>query len=268
MSPNDELPGRILEFDTADGLGWISLDDGARVRFGHRAIGPHPELASQPGARVRVIGTEAGHGGVRKAVRVVPLDFVEHQPDMLGTLRALRLDPALAASDWPLTHRAIVEHYRALHGRPDIDRDRAVATTPRDDLATLRPVLERFSGTRIPADVRNAVTYAADVFAIRESHGDGSPDQLFALEGDTGTLYVVRTWDEREAATDADDIGTCAHPDTTAALNGIFRVGGLQPAFAEHAPQCEHCQAHMRECIAQFGSDALPEEFKTLSRGE
>ena len=63
-------PGTISDLSPQDGLGWITLDDGARVRFGATAC---KGFVPSVGTRVSVVGTAPGYGGVTKATQVVPL---------------------------------------------------------------------------------------------------------------------------------------------------------------------------------------------------
>jgi hypothetical protein len=62
--------GQIIEFDAMDGLGWIQLDDGRRVRFSLTACG---YLRPALGLRVRVMGLHEGYGGQLRA------SFLEEQ---------------------------------------------------------------------------------------------------------------------------------------------------------------------------------------------
>ena len=65
--------GTITAFDVQDGLGWIELDDGQRVRVGGNAMKgrwPQPVV----GVRVLVHDTAPGFGGTVKAVLVTPLE--------------------------------------------------------------------------------------------------------------------------------------------------------------------------------------------------
>lgn len=64
--------GTLVELDPIDALGWIEMDDGTRVRVGGTALSrvrPLPDV----GARLRVLETTLGLGGVIKAVRVESL---------------------------------------------------------------------------------------------------------------------------------------------------------------------------------------------------
>lgn len=70
--------GTIVELDS-DGLGWIHLDDGARIRFGASAVRGIPRLR-MVGARVRVLATAPGFRGVIKATTVEPLDPLQPNP--------------------------------------------------------------------------------------------------------------------------------------------------------------------------------------------
>lgn len=66
-------PGTITAFDLQDGLGWIDLDDGERVRVGGNAMkGRWPEPIV--GVRVLVHETAPGFGGNVRATRVTPLE--------------------------------------------------------------------------------------------------------------------------------------------------------------------------------------------------
>lgn len=64
--------GTVVELDS-DGLGWIQLDDGARVRFGFSACKGFTAETLVAGARVLVHGTQPGLRGVVKATAVSPL---------------------------------------------------------------------------------------------------------------------------------------------------------------------------------------------------
>lgn len=66
-------PGKIVEFNVNDGLGWIELDEGGRVRFGGTSLGEFTGNPG-PGTRVFVHGTAPGYKGVVKAVKVVPAE--------------------------------------------------------------------------------------------------------------------------------------------------------------------------------------------------
>ncbi|APR85840.1 Hypothetical protein A7982_11189 [Minicystis rosea] len=63
--------GVIVEFNSTDGLGWIELDEGGRVRFGGNAVTAYVE-GFGVGTRVEVRGTAPGYKGVPKAVTVIP----------------------------------------------------------------------------------------------------------------------------------------------------------------------------------------------------
>lgn len=131
----------------------------------------------------------------------------------------------------------------------------------------MRALLERWLGE--PVDAGHPITHAADVFEIRDAHGPierrGSGPQLFQLEGDTGTLYVVRTWAERGAIPGVDriDIGTCWYPDTESALGGVFRYDGARPSFIAHATSCPLCQKNLRAVIDDSG---LSDDWRALVR--
>ncbi len=62
--------GTILGDVDRDGLGWIALDDGTRVRFGNTSC----EVLPVAGLRVRVPAVVAGWRGVLKATKVFPAE--------------------------------------------------------------------------------------------------------------------------------------------------------------------------------------------------
>jgi len=64
--------GTVTELDN-DGLGWIQLDDGQRVRFGYSACKGFTPEALVGGARVLVHATQPGLRGILKATAVSPL---------------------------------------------------------------------------------------------------------------------------------------------------------------------------------------------------
>jgi hypothetical protein len=63
------LAGRITQFDAADGLGWIELDDGRQIRFSLTHCG---YMRPDVGKRVRVYGLESGFGGKLRASLLEP----------------------------------------------------------------------------------------------------------------------------------------------------------------------------------------------------
>jgi hypothetical protein len=63
--------GTISSIQPLDGLGWITTDAGAQVRFGStacRGFVPHV------GMRVRILGTQPGYGGATKATQLAVAD--------------------------------------------------------------------------------------------------------------------------------------------------------------------------------------------------
>jgi hypothetical protein len=253
--------GVVVDWNGSDALGWIELEgDGERIRFGLGAL-THG-AAAKVGTKLRVLEVGVGVRGVPKATRVVPHDFVELRP--AEVLRGLGLPAALLRASWPETHAALVEAYRP--GLPACDRDRAMADS--DDANAMRQVLAGWLGE--PVDARAPICDAANRWLIRDEHGGGTPGTglyLFELAGETGALYVLRTWSERERIPRVEQlaIGTCFDPDTSAALSGIFRSGGLRSAFAAHAPSCAICQRGLREAKRK-SPDGVPPEFVGLIR--
>lgn len=188
---------------------------------------------------------------------------------MIAALRVLGLDERCAREDWESTHAALVEHYAVATSSSQLDRDHAFSEGDAAQRSAVRAVLERWLGEPIPPDA-DEISFAADVFLIRDAHGPDTPGagpQLFALEGETGTLWVLKTWAQREHANlERGVFGTCNSPDTEAAVSGIYRYRGARPAFRAHAPGCEICQRQLGEVIAKYGRDTLSADFLALLR--
>lgn len=86
-----ELTGTIVEIEPMDGLGWIELESGERVRFGGTACkGFVPSI----GLRVAVQETAQGYGGATKAV-------------LLRSLEAKPASPADSAPSAPRPRSAV-----------------------------------------------------------------------------------------------------------------------------------------------------------------
>ncbi len=86
-------PGTITDLQPQDGLGWITLDSGERVRFGSSAC---RNVVIEIGRRVNVLGTAPGYGGAAKATAVVELNPpapAEAAPSYLAKLDALPIRP-------------------------------------------------------------------------------------------------------------------------------------------------------------------------------
>ncbi len=208
----------------------------------------------------------------RRRRSVVALARVTGEAERVqDTLRALRLDPSLSRDTWAATHAALVAHYDLARGSADIERDRAFALSDDDDedAPAVRDLLERWLGEAFPADAGSPVTHAADLLLIRDRHGAGGPDrgpQLFRLDGEAGSLFVVRTWAERDAARGAEYFATCHYPDTESALSGVYRYEGARPSFIAHAPGCALCQQQLRDVITRYGRQSVTADFLALLR--
>ena len=104
--------GTIETYDPSDALGWIRLDDGARVRFGRAACGFDPVA----GNRVRVADAAPGPLGHLKAKKV---DAVGARPltksERIVQMSTLLLMPADSYSSWALACRLRSEGKRADH---------------------------------------------------------------------------------------------------------------------------------------------------------
>jgi hypothetical protein len=138
-----------------------------------------------------------------------------------------------------------------------------------DVRARAQAVLERWLGRPLPAQVTVALDamlhYAGDALYLRRHAAGPHAALLFASDGVRATddlaftVYVLA----REDALDSLPIGFSPRvsPDTEAAANGIFRVDGCEPAFAEHAPACAVCQANL---AALARTNRLPRDFAAL----
>lgn len=71
--------GMVAAFDPVDGLGWIDLIDGTRVRFGPSALRGFDTMPAV-GTRVLVKETAPGFKGVLKAIEVVPVAPADPAP--------------------------------------------------------------------------------------------------------------------------------------------------------------------------------------------
>lgn len=127
--------GRIREFDAADGLGWIDLDDGRAARFGLTACAA---FVPAPGMRVDADQLEERRGVLRAAVIRPELDEVDVEehvwpgPVHEQVQERRRVDGV---------ERTVSVRYRAF------DRDAAYARTP------AWPSADAFAGrTYAPAD--------------------------------------------------------------------------------------------------------------------
>jgi hypothetical protein len=129
-------------------------------------------------------------------------------------------------------------------------------------------VLQRWVKQPLPSLEGEAlVSYAADSLLIAAHHSDdadASP-QLMSVEGDCGTLFLLRSARDRaqQPADEAWALGTLHSPDTEAALEGIYRFKGCTPAFADHAVECARCQAQLQQWEA---SADLPDGFEQFRR--
>jgi hypothetical protein len=90
------LLGTIVEIVPVDGLGWIQLDSGERIRFGGTACRGFPAFPGV-GTRVEVVGTEPGYRGVVKAVMVVPVET----PNSAGPDETSRKESGPPQVSWP-----------------------------------------------------------------------------------------------------------------------------------------------------------------------
>jgi hypothetical protein len=110
--------GRIREFDAADGLGWIDLDDGRAARFGLTAC---VAFVPAPGMRVDADQLEERRDVLRAAVVRPKLDEVDVEEHVWPTPLHEQAQERRRVDD---VERSVSVRYRAF------DRDAAYARTP------------------------------------------------------------------------------------------------------------------------------------------
>jgi hypothetical protein len=257
-----ESTGTISEYDAMDQLGWITADDGTRVRFGLPAL--HEFQRPTIGLRVRVIGTLPGFRGVPKAVRVVPEAYVA--PDIGRWLEAMGLDPSHANGDWEMTHAVLVERFARLPRTSEANRLRVCAIPSRVDGYSIAAAFAESIGETITAGPDgDALEQLGERLRIRE-HGSATPcgsiPLLFVCAGRTGDVYLLRSRVEVEATPREVPLGLVCPPDTDSALDGLFREDGASPAYVDHATTCATCQKHLRE----NDPPSLPDGFRAALR--
>ena len=64
------ITGEIIDFDGADGLGFILLDDGRKIRFTMTSCG---YMKPEVGKRVQIVSLEKGYQGQLKATFIQPI---------------------------------------------------------------------------------------------------------------------------------------------------------------------------------------------------
>lgn len=184
--------GVIETYDPSDALGWIRLDDGARVRFGRAACGFDPVA----GNRVRVADAAPGPLGHLKAKKV---DAVGARPltksERIVHMSTLLLMPADSYSSWALACRLRSEGKRADHAaahaaiREELG-DRGVAPSAIEEMASLARWAETvLSPPNQPAhhaigdegDVALAIDTARDCGSISADEADRLKARVSAL---------------------------------------------------------------------------------------
>lgn len=134
----------------------------------------------------------------------------------------------------------------------------------------VQALLERWLGRPLPAQVTveldDMLGYASDALYLRWHAAGPDAALLFASDGERATdglAFTVYVRLEDEDALRSVPIGFSPRvsPDTEAAANGIFRVDGCEPAFAEHALTCAVCQANL---AALARTNRLPRDFAAL----
>lgn len=182
--------GTISELSPQDGLGWITLDEGgARVRFGATAC---KGFVPSVGARVNVVDTAPGYGGVTKATQV--LLAAKNAPPraaMPTRTNLKKLDALKIPAD---------EAVRAIIGRSDTD-----------DAFYMDLERIRFEVSPMNASEIECVAEACFVVAM---DGAGNAFGVYLSEAMPGTPWVF--WDH--------EIDTLAYiaPDTASFFAGLL----------------------------------------------
>jgi hypothetical protein len=180
--------GTISDLSPQDGLGWITLDDGARVRFGATAC---KGFVPSVGARVTVVGTAAGYGGVVKATQVVPLAKTAAAPAVAKRSNLAKLDALKIPVD---------DILRSIIGRSDTD----------DAFFT---DLDRVAFQISPMRAAE-IDCAAEAYFVVAMDGGGSAFGLYVSDAAPGTPWVF--WDH-----EIDRLAFVA-PDTLAFFAGLL----------------------------------------------
>ncbi len=229
--------GTISELSPQDGLGWITLDEGARVRFGATAC---KGFVPSVGTRVSVLGTAPGYGGVTKATQVVPL-------------------PKSAAAAPTVAKRSNLAKLDALKIPADEVLRSIIARTDTDDgfYGALEHLM--FEISPMPAADIDCIAPACSVIAM---DGGGNAFGLYVTDSVQGTPWVF--WDH--------EIDTLAFiaPDTLAFFSGLLAERGRWMKEPSHA---ERVRSVLRELGVAIGPFPNAEGFlegqpvKWLPRG-
>lgn len=200
-------------------------------------------------------------------------------PELAATLKAIGLECELDEKA-PAGADELVAALLDVYSDPSRAEAARVFVSRGEDNAALATVLSRWAQREIPpvgddfAGEEELVQFVADWLMAKALHGDTASPQLFAFEAEEGLLYLLRTeqelsWSGKSGTTwiPGFDAGTRNSPDTEAALNGIYRGEGCEPAFAEHARSCARCLAlfdEHRRRMAELPPDQqhCPEGFE------
>lgn len=229
-------PGTISDLSPQDGLGWISLDEGSRVRFGATAC---KGFVPSVGMRVQVVGTAPGYGGVVKATQVVPLPKGAAAAPVASRGNLAKLDALKIPVDAVL--RSIVER---------ADTDNAFH-------ADLKSLMFEISPKRAAE-----IECMADACSVVAMDGAGNAFGLYISDTAPGTPWVY--WDH--------EIDTLAFiaPDTLAFFAGLLAERELRLKDPAPAQRVRGVLRELGVAIAPFhGADGFLEgqPVKWLPRG-
>ncbi len=125
----------------------------------------------------------------------------------------------------------------------------------------------RWLGTALPDLEGYALeSYVADALYIASEHAadPARAPQLWELETERGSLFLLRTQEDLAQTSDDCRLSSRNSPDTEAAMGGIFRIDGCSQAYSDHAVGCARCLAMLQRWDER--GDGLTADWQHLRR--